>query len=157
MTENEDQDDTWEQYQMKRDEAFARAIAQISRELREQGRLRGFYFAGLMLALTMNTCITAGCATSPMADWRDDVELSCYAAVDRLEQGCARPSRVDCARGMAAADGAGCLGAYERVMACYQRADVSVYCAPWGPDVGLQCDVEEWELRICIYPELRTP
>lgn len=155
MIENEDQDDTWEQYQMKRDEAFARAIAQISRELREQGQLRGLYFAGLILTLTMNTCITAGCVTSPMEEWRDDVQALCVTAGERLQRGCAVPSRLDCGAELTEAEAAGCMGPLEQVLACWAREDVVVACNPWGPDIGSQCDAEEWELRTCIYPELR--
>lgn len=118
--------------------------------------LRILRWLALFLTGAIATYLFTGCVPAPMDEWRGEVQLSCYAAVDRLERGCSQPARVDCAADMAEADGAGCLGPYERVLACWSREDVAVYCAPWGPDVGSQCDQAEWELRTCLWPEVAS-
>lgn len=157
MTENEDQDDTWEQYQMKRDEAFAKAVGQILGTLRAMNFNNAMFTFILFLAITTNTCVSAGCVTFSMEEWRDEVAYQCVAGRKRLHADCGVPAPRESSCDDLVDEMDRCLGQLERVFACVQRPDVVVACSPWGPDIGSQCDVEEWELRTCIYPELRTP
>jgi len=133
------------------DDQLERLLNEI-RDLKARVRTSTTYIM-LMLLAAIVAIANNGCVTSPMAEFREDVVTECEAAREYLSRDCAIPiDEPPCGAEVAETDR--CMGLQEAVYQCWQG--VSVYCAPWGPDVGSQCDEPEWALRTCLWPELAT-
>lgn len=138
------------EYEQKRDEAFAKAIGQILGTLRLLHNNMMLGLGMLIVAITFNTCLTAGC-TSPMADWRSDALAACHDRESAITTTGCEPQAFpepSCDRRLDAADAAGCLGPAERYWLC--ESAITWACAPWGADPGSQCDEEYVEYRDCV-------
>jgi hypothetical protein len=132
------------------DHTWARPLATILACLVKEVRHLGITILCGAIMISCAIC-NSGCVTSPMAEFRQDVVTECEAAREYLSRGCAIPiDEPPCGAEVAETDR--CMGLQEAVYQCWQG--VSVYCAPWGPDVGSQCDEPEWALRTCLWPEL---
>jgi hypothetical protein len=135
-------------YEQKRDEAFARAVGQILGTLRAMNFNNMMFTIALVLAVTFNTCLTAGC-TSPMSTFEVDVGEACQAREqERTAAGCGPEVYPEgpCEARVAAAER--CWGPAERLWWCEAGAEWA--CWPWGATTGSQCDVEYVELRDCM-------